>query len=69
MDADRGSMLRAAGHQALQADWKATDIDGNGAIEVSELYRALKSTVARETQGEQTPWLARQDLIGDFALF
>jgi hypothetical protein len=22
-----------------------------------------------ETQDKQTPWLARQDLIGDFALF
>ena len=64
-----GGIFTYALVQALQADWKATDLDGNGAIEVSELYRSLKSTVARETHGEQTPWLARQDLIGDFALF
>jgi hypothetical protein len=38
-------------------------------IETSELYYALKSLVVRETGGEQTPWLVRQDLLGDFALF
>lgn len=64
-----GGVFTHALVEALQRDWKGTDVDGNGAIEVSELYRALKSTVARETEGQQTPWLARQDLIGDFALF
>ena len=43
--------------------------NGNGVIEVSELYRALRSIVVQETQANQTPWLARQDLIGDFAIF
>jgi uncharacterized caspase-like protein len=55
--------------EALQRNWQGGDLDGNGVIEVSELYRALRSIVARETQGNQTPWLARQDLIGDFAIF
>jgi len=36
---------------------------------VSELYRALRSIVTSQTQGQQTPWLLRQDLIGGFALF
>ena len=39
------------------------------AIDVSDLYRRLHQIIARETHGQQTPWLARQDLIGDFALF
>ena len=39
------------------------------AIDVSDLYRKLREILARETNGRQTPWLARQDLIGDFALF
>jgi len=38
-------------------------------IELSELYRALRQVVARETGGQQNTWLVRQDLIGDFALF
>ncbi len=42
---------------------------GNGAIDVSGLYRKLREIVSRETKGQQTPWLARQDLIGDFPLF
>ena len=41
----------------------------SGAIDVSDLYRKLREIVARETNGQQTPWLARQDLIGDFSLF
>jgi hypothetical protein len=53
----------------LNDNWRSADLSGNGVIEVSELYRALRSMVAGETQGQQTPWLARQDLIGDFALF
>ncbi len=55
--------------EVLQRNWRSADLNGNGVIEVSELYRALRSMVAGETQGNQTPWLARQDLIGDFSLF
>jgi uncharacterized caspase-like protein len=47
----------------------AYDLDGNGAIEVSELYRGLKAYVIDNSNGDQTPWLARQDVVGDFALF
>ncbi len=39
------------------------------AIDISQLYRKVHEIVARESNGQQTPWLARQDLIGDFALF
>ena len=39
------------------------------AIDISDLYRKLREIVAKETGGRQTPWLARQDLIGDFAIF
>jgi hypothetical protein len=43
--------------------------EGGGALDVSELYRGVREIVVRETDGQQSPWLARQDLIGDFALF
>lgn len=45
------------------------DTNGNGSIEVSELYRGIKHEVVERTSGRQTPWLARSDLIGDFVLF
>ena len=45
------------------------DLDGNGAIEVSELYAGVKRQVSERTQGRQVPWLARNEMVGDFALF
>lgn len=45
------------------------DLDGNGAIEASELYAGVKRSVSERTDGRQVPWLARNELIGDFALF
>jgi hypothetical protein len=47
----------------------AYDLDGNGAIEASELYAGVKRRVSELTDGRQVPWLARNELIGDFALF
>jgi uncharacterized caspase-like protein len=55
--------------EVLNNNWQSADLNGNGVIEVSELYRALRSIVTSKMQGQQTPWLARHDLIGDFALF
>jgi hypothetical protein len=36
---------------------------------VSELYRSVKDRVSTLRLGEQTPWLSRNQMIGDFALF
>lgn len=47
------------------SDIAAHDGNGNGALEFSELYRALKQRVVAETQGEQIPWVSRSDLVGD----
>lgn len=55
--------------QVLGADRRRRDLNGNGVLEISEFYRAVKGEVVRATGGRQTPWLARSDLIGDFALF
>ena len=48
---------------------KAADTNGDGAVTVSELYRAVKSGVVGRTRGKQTPWLSRNLMVGDFALF
>ncbi|WP_069063581.1 caspase family protein [Sinorhizobium sp. RAC02] len=45
------------------------DLNGNGTLEVSELFRAVKVGVSQESGGLQTPWLARNQMIGEFSLF
>jgi len=64
-----GGVFTDALVEAIQRNRQTYDRDHNGVIETSELYYALKSLVVRETAGEQTPWLVRQDLLGDFAVF
>ena len=46
-----------------------TDLNRNSVIEASELYFAVKQNVVRRTKGDQTPWFARNDMIGDFVPF
>ena len=64
-----GGLFTHALVEALDNARGTYDLDHDGAIEVSELYRALKTIVARHSGGRQTPWLARKDLLGDFAIF
>lgn len=45
------------------------DLNGNGRIEASELYRGVKSIVVRESEGQQTPWIVNSRLVGEYALF
>jgi hypothetical protein len=46
-----------------------TDLNRNGVIEASELYAAVKRAVVEKTGGHQTPWFARNDMVGDFPPF
>ena len=55
--------------KVLQSEREQYDLDRDGAIEVSELYRGLRTILSRETGDRQSPWLVREDLIGDFAVF
>jgi len=64
-----GGVFTDALVEAIQRNRQSYDLDHNGVIETSELYYALKSLAVRATAGEQTPWLVRQDLLGDFAVF
>jgi len=45
------------------------DINRDGILELSEIFRGLKDAVMRVTDGRQTPWLVRQEMVGDFAVF
>ena len=55
--------------EAILQKRAATDLNGNGRIEVSELYRSVKDRVSALRAGQQTPWLSRNQMIGDFAIF
>ncbi len=54
---------------ALGAERQNADLDKNGVIEASELYRFVKFKVWQETQGLQTPWMATSAIEGEVALF
>ncbi|MFE3836238.1 caspase family protein [Pseudogemmobacter sonorensis] len=46
-----------------------TDGNGNGALELAELYLAIKRDVVEATGGRQTPWIARSGYVGEVPLF
>ncbi|QKD02523.1 caspase family protein [Mesorhizobium loti] len=64
-----GGRFSVAFQHALTDQRRQTDSDGNGRISVNELYGALKSRVAEQTNGRQIPWLSRNEIFGDFDLF
>lgn len=45
------------------------DRDRSGLIDLDELYSGVKAEVEAVTDGEQTPWLARNRLVGEISLF
>lgn len=45
------------------------DLNGNGVIELSELYASIKRDVVLATDGAQTPWIARSGFGGEVPLF
>ena len=60
--------------RAVARERDKTDTNGNGAIELAELYVAIKARVVRATEnnktpGKQTPWIARNEMVGEIPLF
>jgi hypothetical protein len=45
------------------------DTNRNGTIELAELYGALKRQVLGVTHGQQTPWIARDQMVGKYLYF
>jgi hypothetical protein len=64
-----GGVFSNAVADVIARQRESYDLDGNGAIEASELYAGVKRRVSELTNGRQVPWLARNELVGDFALF
>ena len=65
--------------EAITTKRGATDQDGNGVVDLRELYRAVKTPVSiighklqlsePDETHEQTRWLARNSLVGEMSLF
>jgi hypothetical protein len=49
-------------------DSPVTDVNRDGAIQTAELITQVQLRVIRASRGKQTPWVARRELFGDFAL-
>lgn len=64
-----GGRFSVAFERSLNERRSASDLDGNGALSVLELYRAVKQSVSAETGGRQVPWIARNKIYGDFDIF
>jgi hypothetical protein len=64
-----GGAFTTALVRAITEDRKATDTNNNGAIELAELYGAVKRQVVTKTGGKQTPWIARNLMLGETPLF
>jgi uncharacterized caspase-like protein len=47
---------------------KVPDRDESGGIEISELIDYVRERVRGASNGQQTPWVARRELFGDFIL-
>jgi len=54
--------------QALGPKAKEADFNSNGFVEFMELVEYVSKSVDKETEGEQTPWLSRKELFGDFSI-
>jgi hypothetical protein len=48
---------------------QGSDQNANGVVEASEMYAAVKRSVVTKTRKMQTPWIARNKMIGDFSVF
>ncbi len=49
-------------------DSPVTDINHDGVVQTAELITQVQLRVLRASRGKQTPWVARRELFGDFAL-
>ncbi len=66
--AQGGGYFTAALTEAM-ASGGELDIDKSGLVELDELYLGLKRSVVRATGGQQTPWIARSQIVGKMPVF
>ncbi|MEM6385393.1 MAG: caspase family protein [Pseudomonadota bacterium] len=64
-----GGFFTAAIRDVMLEKRDEFDENGNGALEAVEFYRGVKTLVTARRGSEQTPWMVRNQLVGDYALF
>jgi hypothetical protein len=64
-----GGYFTSAMVAALTSERDAADRNKSGLLDVGELYQAVKSRVGRQSEQKQTPWMARNALVGEISLF
>jgi uncharacterized caspase-like protein len=64
-----GGLFTSALVDAITETRSITDRDRSGLIDLGELYAATKKKVMEQSGGEQTPWLARNGLVGEMSMF
>lgn len=64
-----GGVFTLALERVLLTDRQIYDRNGNGRIEASELYIGVKALVVSHRKGLQTPWLTRNRMVGEYAVF
>ncbi len=69
LEAFGGGIFTDTFARIVTTDRDGSDLNGDGLIELSELYAGLKRDVLRLSGGRQTPWIGRRGLVGDLTLF
>ena len=69
MAATGGGVFTQSLARILGSGRAKADTNGDGLLDVSEIYRAVRQAVVAATQGRQTPWIVRRHVVGDFPLF
>jgi hypothetical protein len=64
-----GGYFTAAIRTVLLENRARFDQNGNGALEAVEFYRGVKAEVTALRGGDQTPWMVRNRVVGEYALF
>jgi uncharacterized caspase-like protein len=61
-----GGVFTAALTEVMAKGWKDSE---TGLIDLSRLYASARARVMKATDGRQTPWVARNMLVGNLSLF
>jgi hypothetical protein len=69
LEDDTGGAFTSALVKAFGEERQRADTNGNGVIELAELYGTVKRQVVSFSKGKQTPWIARNQLVGEAPLF
>jgi Caspase domain len=64
-----GGLFTKAIEAAVTTNRARVDANKSGTLELSELYGAIKRHVVEATGGSQTPWIARNNMVGEIPLF